>query len=231
MKRRCLVFVTALILATAMLLSPAGADCDHYDERGNKLSVVRGRVAPGIGVPGYSGDEYCSRCGALLKKGEVLPALEESAGPSDGTTKKPETQPPATEKPETTVKPEKPAKPEQPMKTEPPVKTEKPVKPEKPKKTEKPEKTKKPKEKATEKLPEVVRTPQGGGPEKTAKPTAKPNNGSKKKKADEKMRWEPFSRDYPFRRMKMKPKKGIRAEAAGTPVWPAASPFQGMIGE
>ena len=217
--KKILVFVTVLILTGAMLLSPAGADCDHHDENGNKLSVIRGRVAPQIGVPGYSGDEYCSRCGALLKKGRELPALEPSSGPSDGTTKKPETQQPATEQPRVTEKPKATVKPEE------------PVKPEQPAKTEKPEKTKKPKEKATEKPPEVVKTPQPGEPEKTTKPTARPNNGGKKKKADEKPRWEPFSRDYPFRRIRMKPKKGIRAGAAGTPVWPAASPFQGMIGE
>ena len=44
--KKILVFVTVLILTAAMLLSPAGADCDHHDENGNKLSVIRGRVAP-----------------------------------------------------------------------------------------------------------------------------------------------------------------------------------------
>lgn len=39
-----------------------------------------------------------------------------------------------------------------------------------------------------------------------------------------------FSKDYPYRRIKMKPEENIRAEAAGTPVWPAAaSPFQKML--
>ena len=40
---------------------------------------------------------------------------------------------------------------------------------------------------------------------------------------------EPFSERYPFRRVKMNPEPGIRADAAGTPVWPkAVSPLQQM---
>ena len=69
-----------------------------------------------------------------------------SSGPSDGTTKKPETQQPATEqprvteKPKATVKPEEPVKPEQPRNAELPMEVtlvpivSDPMKPEHPKK-------------------------------------------------------------------------------------------------
>ena len=41
-----------------------------------------------------------------------------------------------------------------------------------------------------------------------------------------------FSKQYPFRRVRMNPIPGIRAEAAGILVWPRpASPFQQMLGE
>ncbi len=42
----------------------------------------------------------------------------------------------------------------------------------------------------------------------------------------------PFSEKYPFRRVKMNPEPGIRAEAAGTLLWPkAVSPLQQMAGD
>ena len=125
----------------------------------------------------------------------------------------------AQTKPEEAVQPEKPvqpapqAKPEepaQPQKPAQPVPREKPEEPAKPKTTAQPKKT--------------------ARPEKTVKPAGEPAGGNAKESGAEKPERERFSRQYPYRRVKMKPEAGIRAEAAGILLWPVAvSPFQSLF--
>ena len=221
MKKRIGCLLMAAVMALLFLPSPARA-CDHCDEDGEPLKYKRsGYVAPQIGVPGYSGDLCCPKCGAVVIPGAVLPALEEPAGPSAGT--------------EPRKQPEKTAKPETPARTERPVQTEKPAKPETPARTATPAPTKAPAKQTPKTQPEtpaVVQTKRPSGTRKPDQPktTAKPDGAGGKKTEGEKTRRERFSRNYPFRRVRMQPEEGVYAEAAGILVWPAAaSPFQSML--
>ena len=79
----------------------------------------------------------------------------------------------------------------------------------------------KPKPQATAK-PKATKKPAPKNPSKPAGSTAVPESVTAGR--------ERFSPDYPYRRVRMQPSEGIRAEAAGILVWPAAaSPFQRMF--
>ena len=110
--------------------------------------------------------------------------------------------------------PEKPAEPEKPV-------TLKPDKPTaKPKKTANPKATAKPKATATPKA--TARPKKTGGAGKPVQAAANRDGEGRK--------WEPFSRQYPYRRVRMQPEEGIYAEAAGILIWPVpASPFRKLF--
>ena len=266
MKKRAFCFLAAAVLLLLLLPAPALA-CDHTDEDGEPLKYVRkGYVAPQIGVPGYSGDLCCPKCGAVVIKGETLPALENPAGPGSGTdpdppqkteapkpTEKPTSAPTDTPKPTKAPTPEPTATP-QPTKapTPTPTATPKPTKaltpepPATPKLTKAPmpEPTTVPKPTATPKLtekptpeptkvPKVTKPPKKTrAPENTKKPasTGPGKRGRDPAAADGTLGRERFSERFPYRRVRMRPEEGIRAEGAGILVWPAAiSPFQSMF--
>ena len=219
MKKRVLCFLTAAVLA--MLLPVLGFACVHYNDTVEpKDLVTRGYVEPQIGVPGYSGDLCCPVCGEVIVPGKPLPAKTSPSG-SSGSTEKPS-------KPEesgTQAKPEEAVQPEKPVQPVPQAKPEEPVQPQKPAQTaprEKPEEPEKPKTTAQPK--------KTARPEKTVKPAGEPAGGNAKETGAEKPERERFSRQYPYRRVKMKPEAGIRAEAAGILLWPVAvSPFQSLF--
>ena len=124
------------------------------------------------------------------------------------------------------VPPEQPVQPETPAGPEMPVQPEQPVQPEAPAQQEEPV------------LP-AVQEPSGDpvapAEELPAVPVPdEPETGNESPAGETGsagvFRRPRFSRDYPYRRIKMKPEENIRAEAAGTLIWPvAASPFQKML--
>ena len=75
MKTRLLCFFTALLL---LLPALACADCTHHDDDGRPYGLVpKGYVAPQPGVPGYTGDQCCAACGAVVIHGSEIPPLPE----------------------------------------------------------------------------------------------------------------------------------------------------------
>ena len=279
MKKRVLCLLAAAVAALLILPSPARA-CDHTDEDGEPLKYVRsGYVAPQIGVPGFSGDLCCPKCGAVVIPGATLPALEKPAGAAEGSEPKnqpepsgkepsvqpqepaqPETpaQPEAPTQPETPAQPEAPTQPETPAQPETPVQPETPAQPETPVQPETPAQPETPVQPETPTQPETPvqpgipagqepRTQQEQPAMPAVVPTAVPGNekkpeqqqpetgpaktGAGNPESGRKPR-ERFSRQFPYRRMKMQPAKDIRAEGAGRLIWPpAASPFRHMLGE
>lgn len=75
MKTRLLCFFTALLF---LLPALACADCTHHDDDGRPYGLVpKGYVAPQPGVPGYTGDQCCVVCGAVVIHGSEIPPLPE----------------------------------------------------------------------------------------------------------------------------------------------------------
>lgn len=215
MKKRVLCFLTAVLV---MFLPVLGFACVHYNDTVEpKDLITKGFIEPQVGVPGYSGDLCCPICGEVIVPGKSLPAKTSPSG-SSGNTEKPEETGTQT-KPEEAVQPEKPVQPAPQAKPEEPAQPQKPAQPapgEKQQETAKPKTTAQPKKTAR--------------PEKTVKPAGEPAGGNTKESGAEKPERERFSKQYPYRRVKMNPEAGIRAEAAGTLLWPAAiSPFQSLF--
>ncbi len=212
MKRRVLCFLTAVLLAAVLPVS--GFACEHYNVTvWTRDLVTKGYVDPQIGVPGYSGDLCCPVCGEVIIPGKQLPPREDPAGMFGGSGKPAE--PGNIEQHETPAKPEEPVLPEKPV--QPAVQTRKPAQPEK---REKPEKTVRPKDTAQPKTT--------ARPDKNGKSAGRTSGGNKQVSGEEKR--ERFSTQFPYRRVKMQPEAGIRAEGAGVLLWPVAvSPFQSLF--
>ena len=193
------------LTAAILFLLPWAAPADGCLHSDPSAYVVRGRVEPQVGVAGYSGDYYCPLCGAKMVSGHPLPALEPPAGPGSQTQSGGTGSEP--EKPETPVQPKQPADaaPAQPGQSSGPAKPETPVS-----------------------FPDP-------GNSKTEQPAAresKPAGTKTNKSGNRSVAPKRFSADYPYRRVRMAPVPGIRAEAAGTLVRPkAVSPFQKMLTE
>ena len=218
--RRGLCFLTAAAFLLLLLPAPACA-CEHFgpDTEKSKL-VCKGRVEPQVGVPGYTGDYYCPICDALVRKGTVMEAADDQSGSPIQPQEKPDT-PSDPEKPAGQEDPEKPAEPEQPVRPK-PTASSKPTA--KPKKTAAPKPTAGPK--ATAK-PKTTARPKTAGSRGKAAQTAGENGQDA---GTEGRKWEPFSKQYPYRRVRMHPEEGIYAKAAGTLIWPVpASPFQRLF--
>lgn len=293
MKKRILCFLTAAVLVLLPLAAPAEDDdeCLHPNK-----DLVNAKE-PEVGVPGYTGDYVCPDCHAVLKKGDIIPALEPSVGEAmdgsldeDGETggddsstgseelpvipassdpqseSQPEPEPQS--QPESPTQPENPAQPEVPAQPETPVQPAVPAQPETPAQTEtraetqpevRPETPAQPAavsaqeaetppeapqvpeapEPAAETVPEPEPVPEAlpeAIPAEASAPAAAPasepasvpktSGGSSTPRQPGR---QPFSTQYPFRRVKMNPEPGIRAEAAGTPLRPKSlSPLQQM---
>ena len=244
MKTRLLCFLTALLF---LLPSLACAECTHHDEDGRPYGLVpKGYVAPQPGVPGYSGDQCCAVCGAVVIHGSEIPALPE---PDNREEKKQEEeqpavpaavpeapvvsveQPPAAQpEPEAPVvpaaQPQEKAQPE----TRPTENREQvPVQPAENKQETQPESrpadlpAPPPEEKKTEeKKPEQKQT------NKPADPGKKTSGGGKTKKAER----ERFSDRFPYRRVRMTPAPDFDyiLEFPGELLWPLPdSPFLDMF--
>ena len=87
MTKRILCFLTAAVLVLLPWTAPA--EEEEEEECLHKHKDTVGYVAPAVNVPGYSGDYVCLDCHAVLRKGNVLPALEAPAGEAmDGSLDK-----------------------------------------------------------------------------------------------------------------------------------------------
>ena len=256
MTKRILCFLSALLLSLLPALTLA--DCTHADENGVPYGLVpRGYVAPQVGVPGYSGDQCCASCGAVLIRGSEIPAL---------------LPPPAAEEPVPQEEPKQvePAPQEPPKQEEPPVEqpvipaaepqapAAPPAQPESPvvpasqpvSQPEKPAETRvetpvQPPETQPEKQPEArteTAPAQLPAPPPEEKPTqSKPAESNEPAKTPArtpgggkttKPERERFSMMYPYRRVRMYPQPDILAEFAGELLWPVAgTPFLNMFGE
>lgn len=215
--KRMICFLAAAVLA--LVLPVSGFACEHYNKTVfTKDLKSRGYKDPQVGVPGYSGDLCCPVCGEVVIPGEQIPPLqppsEKPGAPNNpsGTA--------VQEQTGSQTNPEEPAKPGTPAQTKP----EEPVRPEKPVQTAAPANTKEP-----------ARPTEGKKPKATARPgktvtTNNPAHGKPQDSGGNTAGRERFSTLYPYRRVKMHPEPGIRAEAAGILLWPAAvSPFQNML--
>ena len=280
MKKRILCFLTAAVLILLPWAAPAE---DEDDECLHPNKDLVNAKEPEVGVPGYTGDYVCPDCHAVLKKGDIIPALEPSVGEAmdgsldeDGETggdgsstgseelpvipassdpqpesqpepepqSQPEspTQPEVPAQPETPVQPAAPAQPETRAETQPEVRPETPAQPaavSAPDAETPPEAPQVPEapEPAAEPVPEPEPVPApvpepvpaeapDPAPAPAPAPAPKTSGGSSKPRQAGR---EPFSERYPFRRVKMNPEPGIRAEAAGTPLRPKSlSPLQQM---
>ena len=223
MMRRGLCFLTAAAFLLLLLPAPACA-CEYCEKPGIEKSdlVCKDYQEPVAGVPGsgYTGDYYCPKCGVLVIKGKKADGADDQSGSPIQPQEKPDT-PSDPEKPAGQEDPEKPAEPEQPVRPK-PTASSKPTA--KPKKTAAPKPTAGPK--ATAK-PKTTARPKTAGSRGKAGQTA---GGNGKDAGTEGKKWEPFSKQYPYRRVRMYPEEGIYAKAAGTLIWPVpASPFQKLF--
>ena len=212
MSKRILCLLTAAIL----LLLP-WASLAEDDECLHKHWELRNVKNADVGVPGYTGDKYCLDCHTIFQRGKETPALEPPAGSAlDGSQDQSGTSGQSGKQSESTKKPT----------AKPTVKpTAKPTK----KPTAKPSTKPTAKPKKQEKLPTVPSAKPTPAPKKQNAPAAKKKQKSEKKETDGSKRVR-FSKKYPFRRVRMNPVPGIRAEAAGVLVWPKpVSPLQQML--
>ena len=212
MKRRVLCFLTAALLAA--VLPASGFACEHYNVTvWPRDLVTNGYVDPQIGVPGYSGDLCCPVCGDVIIPGKQLPPRKNPAGTSGGSGKPSETE--NAEQHETPAKPEEPVLPEKPVQLA--AQTQRPAQPEN---REKPEKTVRPKD--------TVQPKSTARPDKNVNAAGQPSGGNQQVSGAVKR--ERFSTQFPYRRVKMQPEAGIRAEGAGVLLWPVTvSPFQSLF--
>ena len=207
MSKRILCLLTAAILILLPWSSPAeNNECLH------KHWELRNVKNAGVGVPGYTGDKYCLDCHTVFQRGKNTPALEPPAGSALDGSQDQSGNPSGSGSSGKSGKPKPTKKP-----------TAKPTG----KPTAKP--TAKPKKQ--EKLPTAPSAKSMPVPKKQSTPAAnkKQQSGKKGSVGTKRVR---FSKKYPFRRVRMNPVPGIRADAAGILVWPrSASPLQQILNE
>ncbi len=236
MKKRILCFMTAAVLILLPWNAPAELCEDGHADPADYYVV--GAREPTETEPGYSGDFYCPVCKTLMVRGWKIDPLPPSGG--NAQTGQPAVQSPGNdsqeENPEAPVLPpssgnEQTGQPDsrpsgnnsQEKNPEIPVLPPAPSEPEK-----EPE--------PDEHLPEIPPVnpepePKAGQKQKSdqkqqAKTNPKPAGSTSGKKSGR----EHFSKDYPFRRVRMNPEPGICAPAAGELIWPKAStPMQKML--
>ena len=204
MRMRILCFLTAAVLILLPWTAPAEKDeCLH------KHWELRNAKEADIGVPGYTGDKYCLDCHTVFQRGSNTPALEPPAGAAlDGS----QDQAGDSSGSGSSGQSGKPSKATKKPSAKPTVKPTK-----KPKKQEK-----------TTTVPVAKTTP---APKKQSAPDERKKQPSGTGEAVKTGRV-PFSKKYPFRRVRMNPVPGIQAEAAGVLVWPRpASPLQQILNQ
>ena len=220
MKKRALCFLAAAVLLLLLPCASPADGCDHVTKPSEW--ILQGYVDPQPGVPGYSGDFCCPVCGAVKQRGQQIAPQEIVEPEPDAPASEPD--PPAdipSGQEEPPAEPDQPVTPPQPQEPEAPP--AEPAQPDTP-----------PAAEAQEELPPVIQEqpPEESAPaEQPANPPAsKPNTGNPPRKKPAATQRERFSAAYPYRRVKMTPAPGLRAEAAGVPLGPAGSPLQQLLG-
>ncbi len=218
MKKRVLCILMTAVWVLLLLPAPVRA-CEHFgpDAPLSSLKLTDFKM-PTADEDGYSGDYHCPECGAIVVKGHILQALS-------GSLVHEQVIPDQPGKPETSEAsgdPEKPAEPEEPAKPDKTKVTGKPKTTQKAKTTAKP--------KATEKTKATAKPKNTAKPKTAGKAGGKAAAESLQNSGAEGQTREPFSSLYPYRRVRMQPEEGIRAEAAGILIWPVpSSPFQRLL--
>ena len=260
MTKRILCFLSALLLA--LLPAWAAADCSHHNEDGVPYPMFpQGYIPPQVGVPGYTGDQCCTNCGAIVIRGSEIPALlppeeEKNENREDPVPVPAPAEVPvvSVEQPEAPVVPadvpsvsvEQPEIPVQPAQPEAPVvpaeqpQQEQPAQPVTPAVTQD-QAPAQPAESKPESQPESKPAELPAPPPEEKKPEQKPANNNQSdpgKKTSggggktQKTERERFSERFPYRRVKMTPDPDFIAEFAGELIWPLpGSPFLEMLGD
>lgn len=229
MKKRALCFLTAAVLLLLLPCASPADGCDHVTKPSEW--IPQGYVDPQPGVPGYSGDLCCPVCGAVKQRGQQIAPLPLDDENAEKTDILPENEEGGYElvpaEPATPAEPAAPAEPEAPAAPEAPAQPAAPAEPAQPDTP--------PAAEAQEELPPVIQEqpPEESAPaDQPANPPAnKPNTGNQPRKKPATTQRERFSAAYPYRRVKMTPAPGLRAEAAGTPLGAPASPLQQLMNQ
>lgn len=219
-----------LLVAALVLVSFPSFACEHTDsgEVADHELEEANKVPPQKGVAG-SVDLVCPICGALIEH-VILPALPEEAKHPASTD---EENQPATVQVAQPVQPEQPAQPKQP---EAPVQ---PARPENPApQSDRPEAVITPDDNEPSQLsgsqpPKaqdvVANVPAQSGGSGAVRNAGRANTGGG---TGNDSRGASKPQTFPFRRIKMKPQPGIRAEAAGQLLWPLyGTPFQSIYND
>lgn len=248
MTKRALCFLSVLLLA--LLPAFASADCTHHNDDGVPYPLFpQGYIPPQVGVPGYTGDQCCTNCGAIVIRGSEIPALdppqEEEANKREDPVPVPAAEQPVVEQPvvaqpvveQPVVPQEQPQAPSQPAQPEAPVQTVQNTQPETPAQQApvQPPETKQGSQPASSPANDLPAPP----PENVSQPQTQqqapsgqsaPATGGSGRSA--KTARQPFSALYPYRRVKLAPQPEILAEFAGVLLWPVAgTPFLNLFGD
>ena len=234
MKKRALCFLAAAVLLLLLPCASPADGCDHAIKPSEW--ILQGYVDPQPGVPGYSGDFCCPVCGAVKQRGQQIAPQEIVEPEPDAPASEPD--PPADipsgQEEEPPAEPDQPVTPPQPQEPEAPPADPPAPQPEASAPESAPESAPAAPQSDTSELPPVVpetRPEESAPAEQPANPPAnKPNTGNQPRKKPAPTVRERFSAAYPYRRVKMTPAPGLRAEAAGIPLGPAGSPLQQLLG-
>ena len=256
MKKHMLCLFTAALLLLSLLPASALTPCEHYPGQvaDYELEEVN-KVSPQEGVSG-SVDLACPICHQIVDS-VILPALPAPAEhPAASDAESPQAPKPAAQPEQKPA--EKPAQPEKPVQPEAPVQPETPAQPETQTQPETPPQSgisAQPENQAPQSggttqatVPEVGDTgpATGTNPPKSASkkgeseqtPTPAPASPKVSTRSGSVPQQNPASAEgsgltsFPFRRVKMRPKPDIFAEAAGELLWPLyGTPFQQLYND
>ena len=242
--KKTTLWLTTIILAVLLLFDSACA-CEHYETiYFIEDLVLEGKKNPQVGIPGYTGDLCCPDCGEVCIPGTVIPALQPEAelpaSDDRDTGNRPRPQPEPQVQPESPVQPETPVQPEQPSGSSGQAQSENPG-------IQQPSAISGPSETqntSSGSLPQAA--PDRSAPAQTlpsgTTSSSSGRTGKQQTPSSDGFQQQPavnhplppegkFSWKFPYRRKKLNPQPGIRAEAAGILVWPVpASPFQTLWG-
>lgn len=230
--KKTILRILAFLPAAVLLLAAAASACEHYPEEVSESELIpSGYAEPGVGVPGYTGDLLCPVCGEVCIPGKTIPAKQPEAphpASNDGET---ETLPKPQPKPEPQPEPEPQGSqdgPEAPSDSGGVTYAE-------------PGANDTPAASSPSAIPVAPAVQAPAAPASSSGGNRYPNySGRNNPPSGGKQQEEPkaelpegrFSYRFPYRRVRLRPAEGIRAEAAGDLIWPVPrSPFQTLWGD
>ena len=233
--KKTILRVLAFLPAAVLLLAAAASACEHYPDEVSEAELIpSGYAEPGVGVPGYTGDLLCPVCGEVCIPGKTIPA------------KQPEAPHPASNDGETETPPKPQPKPEPQPEHEPQGTQDGPEAPSdsggvtyaEPGTNDTPAASS---PSAIPVAPAVqapaAQTSASGysrpaSTSSSGRTSGKAGSGKKQEEPKAELPEGRFSYRFPYRRVRLRPAEGIRAEAAGDLIWPVPrSPFQTLWGD